>query len=164
MERTTLDALEWKIGKGDQVVPISATAPHRTNIQIRRRFQFSSALKRMSTIATLPNGKVLVSVKGAPETIKDMLDVVPEGYDDTYKYFTRRGSRVLALAWKDCGNIGMDKVRLVWLRSKCYAHPDALLDKPYATSSSGKSPHVRRLPGFPLPFESRCCGDAQDAC
>ena len=128
MERTTLDALDWKIGKGDQVAPASGTAPHRSVIHVRRRFQFSSALKRMSTISTLPTGKVLVSVKGAPETIKTMLEVVPEHYDDTYKYFTRRGSRVLALAWKEMGVVGMDKVcsdypvcdvlRLIILRSR----------------------------------------------
>lgn len=65
----------------------------------------------MSTVSTLQNGKALVSVKGAPETIKTMLDVIPEGYDDTYKYFTRRGSRVLALGWKDMGGIRGDQVR-----------------------------------------------------
>ncbi|KAG8936656.1 hypothetical protein FRC02_000114 [Tulasnella sp. 418] len=110
MERTTLEALDWKIGKGDQVTPTSAAAPHRAVIQIRRRFQFSSALKRMSTVATLINSKSIVSVKGAPETIKTMLEVVPDGYDDTYKYFTRRGSRVLALGWKDIGTVSADKI------------------------------------------------------
>ncbi|KAG8971138.1 hypothetical protein FRB90_010584, partial [Tulasnella sp. 427] len=110
MERTTLEALDWKITKGGQVSPASATAPHRSVITIRRRFQFSSALKRMSTISTLPNGKVLISAKGAPETIKQMLDLVPEGYDDTFKYFTRRGSRVLALAWKELGPLGADRI------------------------------------------------------
>ncbi|KAG9049932.1 hypothetical protein FS837_008518 [Tulasnella sp. UAMH 9824] len=110
MERTTLEELDWKITKNGQVSPASATAPHRSVINIRRRFQFSSALKRMSTISTLPNGKVLISAKGAPETIKKMLDVVPEEYDDTFKYYTRRGSRVLALAWKELGPLGADKI------------------------------------------------------
>ncbi|KAG8899993.1 hypothetical protein FRB99_006331, partial [Tulasnella sp. 403] len=110
MERTTLEALDWKIGKGDQVVPGTPTSPHRAVIHIRRRFQFSSALKRMSTVSTISNGKTLASVKGAPETIKTMLSVVPEGYDDTYKYFTRRGSRVLALGWKDLGALSTEKI------------------------------------------------------
>lgn len=112
MERTTLEALDWKITKGGQVSPASATAPHRSVITIRRRFQFSSALKRMSTISTLPNGRILISAKGAPETIKHMLDIVPEGYDDTFKYFTRRGSRVLAMAWKEIGPLSADRVRV----------------------------------------------------
>ncbi|KAG8985011.1 hypothetical protein FRB93_006112 [Tulasnella sp. JGI-2019a] len=111
MERATIDALEWKIGKGDQATPATPTAPHRSVIQIRRRFQFSSALKRMSTISTMPNGTVLVSVKGAPETIKTMLQTVPAEYDETYKYFTRRGSRVLALGWKNIGLLSIDKIK-----------------------------------------------------
>ncbi|KAG8882698.1 hypothetical protein FRB97_007838 [Tulasnella sp. 331] len=133
MERATVDALEWKIGKGmylhlnatwgslftikiywclgDQVKPATTTALHQSVIRIRRRFQFSSALKRMSTLSTLPNGTVLVSVKGAPETIKTMLQTVPAEYDETYKYFTRRGSRVLALAWKNIGSLSPDKIK-----------------------------------------------------
>lgn len=110
MERTTLEALDWKIGKGGQISPASAAAPHRSVITIRRRFQFSSALKRMSTVATLQNGKVLISAKGAPETIKHMLETVPDNYDEVYKYYTRRGSRVLALASKELGSLSIDRV------------------------------------------------------
>lgn len=77
---------------------------------IRRRFQFSSALKRMSTISSLPGGKTLAAVKGAPETIKTMLAVVPAGYDETYKSFTRKGSRVLALGMKEMEVMSGDKV------------------------------------------------------
>ncbi len=64
----------------------------------------------MSTVSTLPNNKCLVSVKGAPETIKTMLEVVPSDYDETYKYYTRRGSRVLALGWKELQGMNTDKV------------------------------------------------------
>lgn len=103
MERTTLDALEWKLNKGDQISPIDKDAKHKPQIHIRRRFQFSSALKRMSTVANVVDDsgrKYLASVKGAPETLKGMFKTVPDNYDDTFKYFTRRGSRVLALGWK----------------------------------------------------------------
>src|SRR4051794_22239184 len=86
---------------GDFITPSNRSALHATQIHIRRRFQFSSALKRMSTVSTLPGGKSLVAVKGAPETIKTMLSVIPEHYDNTYKWFTRRGSRVLALGMKE---------------------------------------------------------------
>jgi len=48
-------------------------------------------------------------LKGAPETIKQFLDLVPEGYDDTYKWFTRKGSRVLALAMKEGEPMNADK-------------------------------------------------------
>jgi cation-transporting ATPase 13A1 len=66
----------------------------------------------MSTIAALPNGKLLCSVKGAPETIRDMLESVPAHYDETYKWFTRNGSRVLALGIKEIDPLSNDKVSL----------------------------------------------------
>ncbi|KAF8528348.1 endoplasmic reticulum Ca-transporting P-type ATPase [Hysterangium stoloniferum] len=110
MERTTLEALEWTLAKGDQISPANTSASHRTTLHIRRRFQFSSALKRMSTISSTPNGTLLAAAKGAPETIKGMLARVPEGYDDTYKWFTRRGSRVLALGIKSMDGMGSDKI------------------------------------------------------
>lgn len=83
------------------------------SITICRRFQFSSALKRMANVSTLGvGGKSLFSVKGAQEVIKRMLAVVPEGYDDTFKSFTPCGrSRVLALAMREVPPIGLDKVR-----------------------------------------------------
>ncbi|PFH48590.1 hypothetical protein AMATHDRAFT_76662 [Amanita thiersii Skay4041] len=101
MEKTTLDTLAWTIGKGDTVSSTDNSAPHRTQITIRRRFQFSSALKRMSTVSTTSSGKSLVAVKGAPETIKNMLATIPDYYDETYKLYTRKGSRVLALGVKE---------------------------------------------------------------
>ncbi|KII85628.1 hypothetical protein PLICRDRAFT_166290 [Plicaturopsis crispa FD-325 SS-3] len=110
MERTTLEALDWKLTKGDTILPNSTSAPHRTQLSIRRRFQFSSALKRMSTVSSLPNGKSLAAVKGAPETIRGMLSQVPDGYDETYKWFTRRGSRVLALGAKEMEHMAVDKI------------------------------------------------------
>lgn len=111
MEKATLEALEWQIGNGDGVAPAASTAPHRTVVLIRRRFQFSSALKRMSTVSTLPGGRGLVAVKGAPETLKTMLAQVPSDYDETYKWYTRRGSRVLALGMKEYDSISADRVR-----------------------------------------------------
>ena len=50
-------------------------------------------------------------MKGAPETIKTMLTSVPDKYDDTFKWYTRRGSRVLALAMKELPTMSNDKVR-----------------------------------------------------
>ncbi len=88
----------------------SVTSPQKQAVHIRRRFQFSSALKRMSTIGSLSNGKVFIAVKGAPETIKSMLSTVPDFYDETYKRFTRQGSRVLALGYKEV-EMAAEKVR-----------------------------------------------------
>ena len=75
--------------------------PHHTSLHVRRRFQFSSALKRMSTICSLPSGKNIIAVKGAPETIKGMLASVPCHYDEIFQRYTRSGSRVLALGYRE---------------------------------------------------------------
>lgn len=64
----------------------------------------------MSTISTTSAGKTLVAVKGAPETIKNMLRKVPEFYDETYKWYTRKGSRVLALGMKEMEVMSSEKV------------------------------------------------------
>jgi cation-transporting ATPase 13A1 len=104
MEKTTLEAVGWTVNQGDMIIPASNDFSHRAVITIKRRFQFSSQLKRMSTVSTVVTPdrqtKTMVSVKGAPEVIKTMISNVPEHYESTYKYYTRRGSRVLALAYK----------------------------------------------------------------
>ncbi|KAI5116478.1 hypothetical protein M0805_003507 [Coniferiporia weirii] len=127
MEKAALEALGWQLLSGDRVSPAalhgngnaaSTTTANMSagsvELHIRRRFQFSSALKRMSSVSTVQRGagtgRALVSVKGAPETVKTMLANVPAAYDETYKYFTRRGSRVLALARKEMEGIGGDKI------------------------------------------------------
>jgi cation-transporting ATPase 13A1 len=78
-------------------------------VQIKRRFQFSSALKRQSSVAVVAvadpkTGRkargTFVGVKGAPETIQKRLVKVPAKYEETFKHFTRNGARVLALAYK----------------------------------------------------------------
>lgn len=94
MEKATLKALEWKVEKND-----ATSKPGTGKVKILRRFQFSSALKRSSSIA-VHQDKYYAAIKGAPETIRERLITVPENYDDIYKSFTRSGSRVLALASK----------------------------------------------------------------
>ena len=114
MEKATLNSLRWSLGKSDiltcRINSSAKTGPVAgDSVQIKRRFQFSSALKRQSSIATVissdrASGKksraTFVGVKGAPETIRKMLDDVPLYYEETFKYFTRNGGRVLALAYK----------------------------------------------------------------
>ncbi|KAK9463437.1 uncharacterized protein V1516DRAFT_661568 [Lipomyces oligophaga] len=95
MEKATIKSLNWAVGQNGVLQSGNKTGP-TTKVRILRRFQFSSALKRSSSISTSSN-KFFISAKGAPETIRTMLKKIPDGYEDTYKYFTRRGSRVLAL-------------------------------------------------------------------
>ncbi|KAL2753141.1 hypothetical protein ACRALDRAFT_1045141 [Sodiomyces alcalophilus JCM 7366] len=117
MEKATLSSLGWMLGSNDilRAKPATvATTGIDGTVQIKRRFQFSSALKRQSSVATVnamdKTGKKLrgtfVGVKGAPETIMKMLATVPADYEETYKFFTRRGSRVLALAYKQLSTDG----------------------------------------------------------
>lgn len=95
MEKETVKVSGWKLDdKAKNVME-----GHGKKIQILKRFQFSSALKRSSVISKV-EGKILVGVKGAPETIGERLSAMPDDYEETYKLFTRAGSRVLALAYK----------------------------------------------------------------
>lgn len=111
MEKATLNSLGWSLGRNDTLTAKAGkgnTGPLES-VQIKRRFQFSSALKRQSAVATVTTTdrvtskktrSTFVGVKGAPETIRDMLIKEPPNYDETFKYFTRNGGRVLALGYK----------------------------------------------------------------
>lgn len=96
MEKNTLDSLGWFMSPGDKVSSKSG----KDGFQIIRRFPFNSTLKRMSTISLLKSGKMFVGCKGAPETLKSMFTELPSNYDEHYKYWARRGKRVLALGYK----------------------------------------------------------------
>ncbi|PWN18493.1 putative SPF1-P-type ATPase [Microstroma glucosiphilum] len=117
MEKTTLEAMGWQLAQGDVLSPKDVRqSAHRIEINVRRRFQFSSALKRMSTLSYVSdlggaNRKLFAAVKGAPETLKGMYSKIPDGYDETYKGFTRRGSRVLALGYKYVDKVSPDGVK-----------------------------------------------------
>jgi len=114
MEKATLNALGWTLGNNDTLTSNPPKGPKSNQaathvVQIKRRFQFSSALKRQSSVATAlmtdpVTGRkakgTFVGVKGAPETIRKMLIETPPKYEETFKHFTRNGFRVLALAYK----------------------------------------------------------------
>ncbi len=75
----------------------------------------------MSTVSTLKSGKTFIAVKGAPETIKRMLAVVPTEYDETFKWYTRRGSRVLALGMKEMDQLSNEKASARLIFRFCFA-------------------------------------------
>lgn len=105
MEVAALNATNWTLENNDIVIEKTASGKGRKRlIKINRRFAFSSALKRMSTISTIQdsngNSKVFIATKGAPEVLKSMFTSVPDYYDDLYKYWARNGSRVIALGYK----------------------------------------------------------------
>jgi cation-transporting ATPase 13A1 len=109
MEKATVSSLGWGVENNDILLNKSQGASDVSMVQIRRRFQFSSALKRQSSVASVviahPKTQkkiksTFVGVKGAPETIKHMLIDTPPKYEETFKHFTRNGGRVLALAYR----------------------------------------------------------------
>jgi manganese-transporting P-type ATPase len=131
MEKATLTALNWTLGDNDTLTSTPPpkhkklaikTPPANHIVQIKRRFQFSSALKRQSSVAVVlmtdpKTGKkargTFVGVKGAPETIRKMLVETPPHYEETFKFFTRNGARVLALGYKYLsseGEIGQKRI------------------------------------------------------
>lgn len=159
---------------GDNITPVSVDAPNRAAITVRRRFQFSSALKRMSTVSTVitpdRRSKTFAAVKGAPETLKTMITDVPSHYEDTYKYYTRRGSRVLALAYKFMGDLGYRQINdlsresvesnLVFagfLVFTCPLKPDAVATLKMLSDSShrvGRASYLSMNAALTSPFRS----------
>ncbi|WUR03744.1 calcium-transporting ATPase [Vairimorpha necatrix] len=69
-----------------------------TKYNIKKKYLFSSELKRM-TVVYEKSKDFYVSMKGAPETVKNFLKKIPDFYED-YKKFANEGFRVIALAHK----------------------------------------------------------------
>ncbi|GJQ67243.1 hypothetical protein Trydic_g8148 [Trypoxylus dichotomus] len=113
LEKATLTAVDWNLTKADAVIPKRGKA---SALKIFHRFHFSSALKRMSVITGYnQQGTMetiyLATVKGAPEVLKGMISNPPENYDKVYLELSRRGARVLALAWKELGKLNSIELR-----------------------------------------------------
>ncbi|KAI4466177.1 cation-transporting atpase-related [Holotrichia oblita] len=113
LEKATLTAVDWNLTKADAVIPKKGKA---AALKIFHRFHFSSALKRMSVITGYnQQGTMetiyLATVKGAPETLKSMISNPPDNYDEVYLELSRKGARVLALAWRELGKLNSSEVR-----------------------------------------------------
>jgi len=113
LEKATLTAVDWSLTKGEAVIPRKGKM---AGLKIFQRHHFSSALKRMSVVAgyTVPGTsetRYLATVKGAPETLRQMFKSVPEDYDTNYLTMSRRGARVLALGHRDLGTLSNQQVK-----------------------------------------------------
>eukprot|EP00761_Pharyngomonas_kirbyi_P014158 gb/GECH01014188.1/.p1 GENE.gb/GECH01014188.1/~~gb/GECH01014188.1/.p1 ORF type:complete len:1187 (+),score=268.83 gb/GECH01014188.1/:1-3561(+) len=104
MEKAAVEGLEAEVS-ADGVVSQGG----QQQLRIVRRFEFDSSLRRMAAIVeVLSTGAYQVVVKGAPETVRELLTDVPEGYDSVHRHLAGQGARVLALAakrvsWKQAG-------------------------------------------------------------
>ncbi|OHT00953.1 putative cation-transporting ATPase 13A1 [Tritrichomonas foetus] len=84
----------------------------RMKLTIVKTYHFTSELRKMTTIChNEDQNKLYALMKGAPETIKEILDEVPENYDETCRKYTKQGCRVLALAYREVANIDANTPR-----------------------------------------------------
>uniref|UniRef100_A0A8C2IMH8 Endoplasmic reticulum transmembrane helix translocase n=1 Tax=Cyprinus carpio TaxID=7962 RepID=A0A8C2IMH8_CYPCA len=115
LEKAMLTAADWTLTKDEKVFPRSIKTP---GLKIHQRFHFASALKRMSVLASYERmGSTelcyISTVKGAPETLKDMFCECPVSYDEVHREMSREGARVLALGYKEMGHLSHQQVREV---------------------------------------------------
>ncbi|XP_077069665.1 endoplasmic reticulum transmembrane helix translocase [Siphateles boraxobius] len=113
LEKAMLTAADWTLTKDEKVFPRSIKTP---GLKIHQRFHFASALKRMSVLASFERlGSTelcyISTVKGAPETLKDMFCECPASYDEVHREMSREGARVLALGYKEMGHLSHQQVR-----------------------------------------------------
>ncbi|KAF8395617.1 hypothetical protein HHK36_019567 [Tetracentron sinense] len=107
LEKAALKGIQWNYKSDEKAMP---TKGGGNAVQIIQRHHFASHLKRMAVVVRVQE-EFLAFVKGAPETIQDRLIDVPSSYVETYKKYTRQGSRVLALACKALPDMTVSEAR-----------------------------------------------------
>ncbi|KAF2070934.1 hypothetical protein CYY_007740 [Polysphondylium violaceum] len=102
METAGMKSIPWTC-KGDK----SVSNKKGVSVEVMHRFHFSSDLKRMGTICNVIYSSNFTQstyafVKGAPEIMKPFYnqDRLIDNYDESFKKYSRQGSRVLALGYK----------------------------------------------------------------
>lgn len=120
LESAALRAMRWEVSpKSGRVVPSPATEKKRegmpfappggsgtcAEIDILSRHHFSSKLQRMSCVVRdVTHRKHYAVVKGSPEMVGSLLSDKPAGYDGAAKFLSRRGYRVISLAYRPLAN------------------------------------------------------------
>ncbi|KAF3789651.1 putative manganese-transporting ATPase [Nymphaea thermarum] len=107
LEKAAIKGIDWTYTSDEKAVPKRGST-HA--VQIIQRHHFASHLKRMAVVVRVQE-EFFAFVKGAPETIQGRLTELPQGYVETYKQFTRQGSRVLALAYKSIPEMTVSEAR-----------------------------------------------------
>ena len=113
LEKAVLEKTGYKMTQNNILRSVSGTPEGRPGtILILRRFGFSSKLKRMSVLSREAESQVTwVSMKGAPETVKQFLrsDSIPADYDNVSRHHMELGQRVLAMAYRKLTTKEADK-------------------------------------------------------
>ncbi|XP_059631979.1 probable manganese-transporting ATPase PDR2 [Cornus florida] len=107
LEKAALKGIEWSYKSDEKAMPKKGAG---NAVQIVQRHHFASHLKRMAVVVRVQE-QFFCFVKGAPETIQDRLTDLPASYVNTYKKYTRQGSRVLALAFKSLPEMTVSEAR-----------------------------------------------------
>ncbi|XP_027354268.1 probable manganese-transporting ATPase PDR2 [Abrus precatorius] len=107
LEKAALKGIDWSYKSDEKAVPKKGNGHP---VQIVHRYHFASHLKRMAVVVRIQE-EFLAFVKGAPEIIQDRLIEIPQSYVETYKKYTRQGSRVLALAYKSLSDMTVSEAR-----------------------------------------------------
>ncbi|XP_068658397.1 probable manganese-transporting ATPase PDR2 [Aristolochia californica] len=107
LEKAALKGIDWIYTSDEKATPKKGSGHP---VQIVQRHHFASHLKRMAVVVRVQE-EFLAFVKGAPETIQDRLMDLPPFYVETYKKYTRQGSRVLALAFKHLPEMAVNEAR-----------------------------------------------------
>ncbi|XP_009354068.2 probable manganese-transporting ATPase PDR2 isoform X1 [Pyrus x bretschneideri] len=107
LEKAALKGIDWTFKSDEKALPKKGSG-HA--VLIVQRHHFASYLKRMAVVVRIEEN-FFAFVKGAPETIQGRLTQVPSFYVETYKKFTRQGSRVLALAYKSLPDMTVSEAR-----------------------------------------------------
>ncbi|KAK3138820.1 hypothetical protein QOZ80_5AG0373800 [Eleusine coracana subsp. coracana] len=107
LEKAAIKGIDWIYTSDEKAM---SKKPGCQPVQIVHRYHFASHLKRMSVVVRIQD-KFYAFIKGAPETIQERLVDVPAAYVETYKKYTRQGSRVLALAFKSLPEMPVSEAR-----------------------------------------------------
>ncbi|XP_077243371.1 phosphate deficiency response 2 [Tasmannia lanceolata] len=107
LEKAALKGIDWIYTSDEKAMPKKGSA---NAVQIVQRHHFASHLKRMAVVVRVRDN-FFAFVKGAPETIQHRLIDIPSSYVETYKKYTRQGSRVLALAYKPLPEMSVSDAR-----------------------------------------------------
>jgi cation-transporting ATPase 13A1 len=107
LEKAALKGIDWSYKSDEKAMPKKGSG---NSVQIVHRHHFASYLKRMAVVVRVQE-EFFAFVKGAPETIQERLVDLPSSYVETYKAYTRQGSRVLALAYKSIPDMTVSEAR-----------------------------------------------------
>ncbi|KAL6068662.1 Cation-transporting ATPase [Balamuthia mandrillaris] len=114
MEVAALEGINWSYTKGEVSVGRSHGRPGQ--VRIVRRFHFTSELKRMATVVSLDHestSTLMATAKGAPETMQPFFTEVPSHYTQTYKHYSRKGFRVIAVGYKPMSYVNASKLNAI---------------------------------------------------